>query len=465
MGEDLPPSEGVLRDMRTPGTAPAGVPADNFTPQPDSMTSPLYDQAVDAKTGEPIDSGEVHINSGVGNKAAELIDDGGVLNGVRVHGLGGALASTRAAAVAKAAHLYYLVDELLASGADYADLAATLSVACNALVGGRLADGHGGHVVMSKADCSSVREAVAATRMTTDPKRASAPDVPTCTAGTPVSYGFRDNFENTSSHLWKTGIGWYAPQIRDRSSNLSYATSGHNELYGSDGNQARDSTATMLKTYAVPIGKSSYLRFAQAYLLDYEPAGDGEPALYFDGGRVEYSRNGGPWRSAAPLFTFGAYANTVTGYNQDKAAYTFRGFGGDSHGYRSSRLTLTSLAGSTVRFRFRLTTDSFGSSYGWFIDDVAFYTCGAKPSAVKASVVRGAGVDVLSWAPPADHGTSALTSYTVTVVDRTLHRTIISTRVAAGVHSLRTVALHGHSYTFTVAAYNKAGRGVATVVS
>jgi bacillolysin len=466
IGEDLPASEGVLRDMRAPTVVPSGVQVDNFTRQPDSMTSPLYVASVDSKTGNPVDSGGVHINSGVGNKAAELIVDGGLLNGVHVHGLGGAVAATRLPAITKAAHLYYLVDQMLATGSDYADLAATLTQACNELVGHHLADGHGGKVTMTKTDCASVREAVAGTRMTSNPKQASAPEAPTCTKGIPQSFGFRDNFENTSVRLWKSGIGWYDPQIRARGDvDLSYATSGRNELYGSDGDVAKDSSATMVKTYAVPIGKSSYLRFSQAYLLDYEPAGDGQPALYFDGGRVEYSRNGGAWTSAASLFDFGGYNARVTGYSADKQAYTFRGFGGDSHGYRSARLNLTKLAGSTVRFRFRLTTDSFGSSYGWFIDDVGFYACGAKPSASRVSVVRGSAVASLAWAPPADHGTTSLTRYVITVVDLTLHRTMVSTSLAPSVHKLKAVSLRGHRYRFTVTPYNKAGRGVTTTVS
>ncbi|MDX6207864.1 MAG: bacillolysin, partial [Frankiales bacterium] len=155
----------------------------------------------------------------------------------------------------------------------------------------------------------------------------------------------------------------------------------------------------------------------------------------------------------------------VTGYSADKQAYTFRGFGGDSHGYRSARLNLTKLAGSTVRFRFRLTTDSFGSSYGWFIDDVGFYACGAKPSASRVSVVRGSAVASLAWAPPADHGTTSLTRYVITVVDLTLHRTMVSTSLAPSVHKLKAVSLRGHRYRFTVTPYNKAGRGVTTTVS
>ena len=460
-GEDLPSTVGVLRDMRSPGLVPTGVSTGNYTVQPDSMTSSHYLAQIDTKTGLPVDSGEVHINSGVGNKAAELMTDGGSLNGVHVAGFGGAALATRQAAITKTAHLFYLTDQSLSSGADYADLAATLSQACTQLVGHKLADGRGGTVTMGKSDCATVREAVSATRMTTNPTHGSAPEAPTCTKGTPQSFGFRDNFENTSVRLWKTTSGWYDPQIRYPGGDASYATSGRNELYGTDPGFSRNSTATMVKTYSVPIGKASYLRFDQAYLLDYLPAWNGDPALYLDGGRVEYSRNGGAWQSAAPLFDFGGYNGTVTGYSVDRLEYTFKGFGGDSHGYRSARLNLSSLAGSTVRVRFRLSSDSYGASYGWFVDDVDFYACGAKPSAVKVSARRGETVTALAWSPPADHGTSSLTRYAVTMVDRSTKRTIISTTVGAGVHKLQVVTLKGHKYWFSVAAYNKSGRGAS----
>ena len=466
IGEDLPASVGVLRDMRDPTTPPVGVATPNFTPQPDSMTSPLYRVAIDPASGAPEDNGAVHLDNGVGNKTAELIVDGGTLNGVTVSGFGGANAGTRMAAIVKAAHLYYLTDESLPSGASYADLAATLTQACSELTGKPLADGRGGAVSIDRGDCASVREAAAATRLTTDPKRVSAPVAPTCSAGIAQSFGFRDNFENTSTRLWKTGAGWYDPQTRaPGTADLSYASSGHNELYASDGATARDSSATMLKTYPVPIGKVSYLRFHQAYLLDYQPAGNGAPGLFFDGGRVEYSRNGGAWTSAAKLFDFGGYTDTVTGYTGDKEVYSFRGYGGDSHGYRSARIALSSLAGSTVRFRFRLTSDSFGSSYGWFIDDVDFYACGASPSAVKASVSRGAGTTRLSWAAPTDHGTSPISRYLVSVADMTTGHTVDSSRLAASTRSLAVAALTGHRYRITIAAYNASGRGASTALA
>src|SRR5205085_1152502 len=62
-----------------------------------------------------------------------------------------------------------------------------------------------------------------------------------------------------------------------------------------------------------------------------------------------------------------------------------------SQGYYSSRADLSSLAGQSVRFRFRIGTDSFNSNqsdpsrifYGWFIDDIRLYSCGATPPAAS----------------------------------------------------------------------------------
>jgi hypothetical protein len=56
-------------------------------------------------------------------------------------------------------------------------------------------------------------------------------------------------------------------------------------------------------------------------------------------------------------------------------------FTGFSHGYLSSRLNLASLAGQSVRFRFRIATDSSTGYQGWFIDEVWLYRCVAGSSA------------------------------------------------------------------------------------
>ena len=69
-GEDL--AGGPARDMQNP-------PAYNH---PDRMKHPLYWRAARAD-----DNGGVHINSGVGNKAAYLMTDGDTFNGITVSGI------------------------------------------------------------------------------------------------------------------------------------------------------------------------------------------------------------------------------------------------------------------------------------------------------------------------------------------------------------------------------------------
>src|SRR4030095_11840375 len=50
-------------------------------------------------------------------------------------------------------------------------------------------------------------------------------------------------------------------------------------------------------------------------------------------------------------------------------------FVGSSHGYISTRLNLTSLAGKTVSFRWRMGLDEATSAWGWWVDNISVYTC------------------------------------------------------------------------------------------
>lgn len=47
----------------------------------------------------------------------------------------------------------------------------------------------------------------------------------------------------------------------------------------------------------------------------------------------------------------------------------------ESNGYGASRLALNALSGQSVRFRFRIASDTGIPDYGWFIDDVRIYSC------------------------------------------------------------------------------------------
>jgi bacillolysin len=137
LGEDLPGP--AVRSMKSP---PA------FR-QPDRVRGQFW--STGQIDGSTVDSGGVHTNSGVGNKAAYLITDGtagGVFNGQTITGVG----------LTKAAQIYWRTQQTLTPGADYADLADALQAACTSLAAGAIAD-------ITTADCVEVAKATTATQM------------------------------------------------------------------------------------------------------------------------------------------------------------------------------------------------------------------------------------------------------------------------------------------------------------
>ncbi|MCC6856608.1 MAG: M4 family metallopeptidase, partial [Microbacteriaceae bacterium] len=323
---------GVSRSMKDP-------PAFD---QPDRMTSPLYQADADIW-----DSGGVHHNSGVNNKAVYLMTDGGNFNGHDVTGIG----------ITKVARIYYeVMTNYLTSASDYADLADGLTQACSNLIG---------TAGITAADCGEVSDAISAVEMTKEPPNALAPDSPTCETGSPVN-AFFDDMEDPEAGNWiEDGDEghWFYPEP---SSMPPYAKSGKHSLYGRNYWDVGDYSIQMAEAVTVP--EYAYLRFAHAYLLEHDLADT------YDGGVVEYSVDGGAWRDAGPLFIDNAYNGTISA-EFDNPLGGREGFVGSSNGYVSSRLDLAGLAGSDVRFRFRIGTDGALDSYGWWIDDVRLYRC------------------------------------------------------------------------------------------
>jgi hypothetical protein len=111
---------------------------------------------------------------------------------------------------------------------------------------------------------------------------------------------------------------------------------------------------------------------------------------YWDGGVIEYSTNGGTtWTDAAPLIDTNGYRGALMS-GSDNPLRGRAAFAGSSHGYISTRLNLQSLAGQSVRFRWRMGLDSLISFFGWLVDDVRIYTCGT-PTVTADSVTPNAG--------------------------------------------------------------------------
>ncbi|HEV7755667.1 MAG TPA: M4 family metallopeptidase [Mycobacteriales bacterium] len=399
MGEDVP--GGAIRSMSNP--AKFGDPA--------TMTASQY-------RGDYDDSGGVHSNSGVGNRAAYLI----------ATGLGGG-----GTGISKAAQIYYLTLQNLSSGADYADLARTLQASCAALAGQtfpavKAASSDPATVTFAAGDCAAVDSAIAATQMTTGPTRpnAAAPEAPRCPDGAaPATTLFSDDMENPNSGNWTlttpadpndATTAYYRAETSDGS---SYAHSGQTSLIGMSSEiwtsseteapgPAAAGRAQTTSSIAIPASGRTFLWFAHSDRLLDGGAGSGT-----DGGRVlaAYTTAGIP--TTVDLGADGVGAN---GYN-DLARDGERAFSGDSHGYVSSRFEVTSLAGRAIKPTFDLVGDTAGYS-DWYLDDVEVYTC-AGPTPGKVTGVQAAPATAtavtLGWNAPDWAGDSGLRDYTVDV--------------------------------------------------
>ena len=355
IGEDIE-GYGTIRDMADP----------TAFGDPDRMTSPNY-------WLNSLDSGGVHSNSGVNNKAVYLMTDGDTFNGYTISGIG----------TDKVAAIYYEAQaNFLTSGSDYLDLYQVLYQACL-----NLALGPEG---VTYPDCLQVRNATLAVEMNLEPTTGFNPEAPLCSDSTePVDLFFED-FESGVDG-WASGAytgldTWYL--------DTGYSTSGLYQLggylYDYSGpspveNPLADFFATMAADVALPVGSQPYVRFRHAF-------GFSEPD--YDGGWVEYSVDGGNnWAAAAALPTAGmdSNGNINTEYGDGDNPHTGKeAFVGDSHGYVSTRYDLASLAGSSVRFRFRISTDSYPWGYGWSLDDVRLYTCTSTPTFVDVPVTHWA---------------------------------------------------------------------------
>ena len=344
------------------------------------------------------DNGGVHVNDGVGNKTAYLISQGGTFNGQTITGI-----DVGDVGLAKTGLLYLEVIPRLTSGAQYADLGRTLVATCDELAG----VGTGG---FTADNCVAVRAAVAATQLDQAPATAAAAhaEVPdTCATGTRRVDLRRDDDAIQQFGLPQTGLWQRTPA----NGSPSYTRSGDSSLFAWNPDPTVDgiSTSQVISTnFVVPASQPSYLRFNHAYVFEFYNAGGGFPAFYPDGGTVlVQTLSGTTWTT-----------RTVTwenGPNKSLNGTTTKAFGGDSHGYGSSRVNLTPLAGQTTRLVFRVSGDEDLAGYGWWIDDMRLYTCPNTYASVPATSVAASTTTArVSWTPPAYVGTSPVASYRIT---------------------------------------------------
>ena len=352
LGEDLT-TFGVIRDMMTP----------TLFGDPGKMSdSGQFVCRSDAATSNTADAGGVHSNSGIPNHAYALMVDGGTYNGRAITGIG----TTKAGKIQ-----YRALTTYLTSGANFTDNAAALNQSCTDLVG---------TVGITTADCSQVASAIAAVEMnnTWPCAGATPPPATFCPAGgSPVAV-FEDGFE-TGIVNWtaaSTTATQWAP-IPD------FASRGHVSAYGEDADFISDHRLAMTNPVTIPAG--GRLSFSHAFEFEHSTT------LYFDGGVLEYSTNGTTWTDAGSLIDAGQAYNGTIATGGSNPLQTRTGFVRSSFGYTGTRLNLASLAGQSVRFRFRVGTDIDTGSLGWAVDDVQLYSCGASGGTPPTTVADSYG--------------------------------------------------------------------------
>jgi Zn-dependent metalloprotease len=326
MGEDIAfdfggpdPYPGSIRYMANP----------TIFGDPDRMLSANYYSG----TG---DSGGVHINSGVNNKAVYLMTDGDTFNGYTITGLG----------ITKVADLYYEAQtNLLIRSATYKHLYYALKQACI-------------NLAYSAADCAEVDDALLAVEMDKKPSSSSARPVATpayCPSGlsaaTPV---FSDKFDS--------GLGKWARGVAAGPQAWGTIAGGVTSMSGKS-LRARNYSYTS-KSY---IATASYIKIPSNAYLFFEHAYNIETG--WDGGWIEYQIKGATtWAPMNSLIVAGQ-KETVKLSN---GKYTFSG---TSKGPTGTLIKLLSLSGKYVKFRFYMLSDSLYGYDGWFIDNFRVHRC------------------------------------------------------------------------------------------
>jgi bacillolysin len=363
LAEDL--SIGAIRDMMDP----------TLFNDPGKVSDAQFFCVSDGATNPSGDSGGVHINSGVPNHAFALMVDGGSYNGRTIAGIG----------LAKAGLIQYrALTTYLTSGSTFLDNSTAVNQSCSDLVGTSGITG---------ADCTQVANAILAVEMANPwPCTGATPPPATfCpTGGAPVP-AFSDGFESG-------GANWSVSSTSATNWGLTtgFAKTGVMSAYGEDVGVTSDHRIAMTSPVVIPASGRMY--FDHAFEFEHFQMTD-----YYDGGVLEYSTNGTTWNDAGTFIDAGqAYNGTLDAGNVLGARSAFVR---SSFGYTGTRLNLASLAGQSVRFRFRVGTDSSVGSLGWLVDNVQVYSCGAAataqpPTGLYASSVVG-NIVTVRWTPPA----------------------------------------------------------------
>ncbi|ARV08337.1 bacillolysin [Winogradskyella sp. PC-19] len=339
---------------------------------------------------ETTDSGGVHINSGIPNRAYALLVDGGTFNGYTINSIG----------FTKAAHIFWRAQsEYLTQSSDFIDLADALEASAQDLLGVNLEGlsttttpaGPSGEII-SATDVQTVMNAILAVEMRMNPDACNfqpilANSTPPCEASSsnPI---FRED--------WETGTdGWSFEQLPSNPStwenrdwtlnaNLPAERTG-NAIFGTNpinGNCTSDLENGIIRLESPLITIPNYATGNTELFFNHYVATEAN----WDGGNIKYQLDGGAWTLLpASAFTENPYngtINPVTSGNdnplQSEDAFTGSDEGSVESSWGTSIVDLSQIgvvANSTLKLRFEVGSDGCNGRDGWYLDEIAVYNC------------------------------------------------------------------------------------------
>lgn len=164
---------------------------------------------------------------------------------------------------------------------------------------------------------------------------------------------FFDNVENETSEWTVSHVGGTLDWSRVTSSYYSAVKS----WFAGDEAVVNDQ---YLVSPSIVVPSGGYLTFWHRYLLEES----------YDGGVVEISADGGAtWTDLGPRMEQNGYNATIsTNYGSPIAGR--QAFTGNSGGWVTTLVNVSSYAGQTVKFRFREADDRSLELSGWWVDDI-----------------------------------------------------------------------------------------------
>ncbi len=344
------------------------------------------------------DNGGVHTNSGVPNHAYALLTDGGTYNSQSITGLG----------LTKAAHIFWQAQNAyLTNTSEFSVMADALESACADLTGVNLQGlttsstpaGPSGQII-TLADCQEVADVIAAVEFRTgtntspepncsfQPMLAQSPPDP-CSVGTTLTSIFSDSFESGLGNWTITQIPsnpgqWTSRQWQidatppdGRSGSVAYGPTP--DVGDCDTDNENGIIRMQSPVILIPAGATAPVKMTFYHNVSMESG--------WDGGNLKYRLNGGAWTLLpSSAFTYNAYnyAALITAGNGNsdplagQSAFSESDGGSLSGTWGQSQINLANISvvpGSTVQFRFETGTDGCTGWEGWYIDDVAVFSC------------------------------------------------------------------------------------------